>query len=323
MSSSRWNILSILIFSSLVSLCLSQTRNHNPNCKFEELPRNFDLESYLQFNEEFHIHGRYFANVSNPNHLITFNVKQKSYLRFYTSQHDSDVDLFLYTGKLTSIDNINPIATSTLHLFHEETLQHEVEKGDYTLNIHYFMSYVDLYTPTECETFYFEAAIVPSVTANSRLAKESGKENLPNWKIPSPLKTDAFVKISGYADADSSENPFLYRVDLAHRELPRIIKQYEFEIEGGHQKKWSLEATLGAEFLYGGSLEILLFDHSKSEDTLVLDCLNQHTCIAGHRMKINEHVLKASLSPGKYILAIFDRSNERTRDLDNPILFWN
>ena len=80
----------------------------------------------------------------------------------------------------------------------------------------------------------------------------------------------------------------------------------------GRSHLWHFQASLGFQFLSGGSLSLLL--RSASNNTPDARCyINSGDCYLGANVRMNENVLQELLQPGDYELWILDQTGEKVQ----------
>lgn len=147
------------MFKLFYLLFLYKVLSENLHCPFEELPKTLNSISYLDFNNEFHVHQPYLINLTEYQHEITFSLKKDSVFRIYIAPHDVDVDLWLYSISQNGQKIL--ITNSSLDIGTEEVIAKTLLVGNYSLSLPFFGYWMGNYIYQECDTIIVEMSIVP------------------------------------------------------------------------------------------------------------------------------------------------------------------
>lgn len=300
------------------------------NDRSDSLPDTLDSYSYLGVEKEFHTHNEFYVNFTEGDHDMNFTLTEESAFRIYVAPHnDWDIDLYLYDQNSPSW-----LAHSSLDFFTEEVIQRTLPAGTYRVRFNFLSA--SLFRPDsddgqvpECETLIMEASIVPTarVLARSSLFTcPQGGELLPPFTIKVSEDT-------GYSFKDSriwSSNTTSPVGNSPKHKYVRFLKGYDFTLPNvkGTSGLWRLEATLGSDFLVGGSLGVMLDLNGTSVET-ALDCASiwnptgdLPSCQLGVRGRLNEVVLRWVLeSDVVHTLWLYDIYGESDRTLSSCVPF--
>jgi len=319
----RWplNTYLLLLYFSLLLIepgILQQTKQPNSDggdphhkCSFEELPTHLNSLAYLTLDEEVHLHGEYRVNISEWEKQTYFELQRESVFRVYVAPHASDVDLWLYN--ITGEEAPPNIGHSSLNIGTEEVIRKTLPAGNYSIRFAFFGVWIGNYDPQECDTLVLELEIVPKDRLLSRTNpyRCPSQQTLPDISMQ-PLETGQSVTYNSDTNAPTT----IMNVRLASSTDPSavtFVKGYNFTIPSMQDRPlWKLEATLGTEFILGGSLSMLL--HLQKEAPII-DCTWLGNCTVGERHKINENILRTVLTPGDYTLWIIDSIGEKDSSL--------
>jgi len=185
----------------LLWICSISAQTHeDTQCDHEHIPASFDTISYLKFNKEFHVQGRFLINTNKLEEEIFFNLSTPSVIRAYIAPHEIDVDIWLYdyNGRIPVA-----IAHSSLDIGTEEVVFASLNAGNYSISLPYFGLWIGTYDPTQCETLTMEVAIEPQTVLASRVRNVAcgSSEVLPTVNIPtlsgSPFSYNSDTNQSG------------------------------------------------------------------------------------------------------------------------------
>ncbi|PRP79088.1 hypothetical protein PROFUN_13150 [Planoprotostelium fungivorum] len=314
----------VLIWVLIIGLCsIVEGRSQPNNCHYEEIPSTFDLPSYLGFNDEFHIQGEYYVNLTkgeyNGEHTITFKPRVDSLGRFYVAPHDADVDLWLYPDVWTPGANNRALKHSLSNL-HEETIEYQFTGGQtYTLRLNFFKAWMGLFQADECETILFEAQMIPLQTAKDRMKSlPTSQDHVPNG-LNFQMLPNAYHIGYQYDSSNELNNTNLAEIlqirsdSNSDYSKSRMVNQWLIQLPSNYDSTWLLEASVGAEFLYGGSFGLFIATGEYTQlGNIDLSCLDRGNCTVGHRRRMNEHSLSIELMSGRsYTLVLFDRTGQR------------
>lgn len=205
---------------------------------------------------------------------------------------------------------------------HEEAIQWTFDSGKtYTLRFNFFKAWVGLYEADDCETILFEAQIIPVDTVNSRLnALSSDTTNVPIllFNIPPANPQLGFIYDSSHPDNQSAASNKPLRINTNSDwdyNRQTIINSWMIRLPSQISQAWDFEASIGAEFIFGGSLALVVIPGIIEKDQIPnnLPCINTGNCTLGYRRRMNEHTVSVTLAAGgEYTLALFDRKGQRS-----------
>lgn len=303
-------------------LCISFAQNsqdyhsYYEGCKYEELPDSLNSISYLDFNDELHIHDEFYINTREYEKIINFTIRQSSAFRIYTAPHEMDADLYLYAANGTQI------GYSSLDIETEEVIRSNLTTGSYYIKFHFFGARIGVYQPTECDTLSVEIEIVPTSIINQRTASICPQQE------QFPI-LDFSIFTSGqdhyYYSTTLNGSVTQYNVrgpSTANKYDTRWAHSYNFTVPTSSSGKiWTMEVILGAEFIIGDSLGLLLTPKENNDLDVTCYADTSGTCEIGVNSRMNENTLKAALEPGQYSLWIYDMTGEKDTSLSPCIPF--
>jgi len=195
----------------------------------------------------------------------------------------------------------------------------ELTPGFYTLQLLYSGFIDNSQDATECSSLSMEIAIVPSGHVNdvahgfecpehdivpptdlfTRHLNEQRLEPLHYWN-------DSLV-VRGESSATHDRRRGI-RPDI------RVVAVYPLNLplpQNRTKRVWTLRASLGYDFLTGGSLGFALLAQDVAVDTHPHDCTHAAGCILATNTRKNEKTIVTSLAGGEYSLVLFDALGDR------------
>jgi len=274
-------------------------------CGFEPLPKSFNTLGYLDFNQEFHIHGEYLVDFTKFSQTITFNLTTKSSCRFTLAPQEMDIDLWLYSDKGTPMHSSLAVGT-------EEVIFADLDTGGYRLRFVYLAIGSGI-RAQECPTVLFEAAIVPVDRLTSRIQKFScpSKSDLPPESVGNQI-TAALASPDGEFEGAS---PYVW-IPTSGTQNINWIGSVTFTIPSHSANSlYSLEATIGYDFITGSSLGLMIQTGDHPSQLTPVQCSTAKGCWVGSNYRYNQHVLMTNLPPGNYTVWLFEVTAERSNHI--------
>eukprot|EP01114_Cavostelium_apophysatum_P014626 TRINITY_DN383_c0_g1_i1.p1 TRINITY_DN383_c0_g1~~TRINITY_DN383_c0_g1_i1.p1 ORF type:complete len:3487 (+),score=923.94 TRINITY_DN383_c0_g1_i1:225-10685(+) len=317
----------LLLFGSicLIGLLAQNNAVNDLYCNdLPHLPMTFDSMSYLEFDEEFHMHGEYRLNLAQSYQTIDFTLRQQSSVRFYTEPHEIDCDLWLFNQS----DPSDPITHSSLFVGTEEVIAKTLPAGSYRLKLNYFGFWLGTYDATDCDTMTVEFAIAPTSRVLDRVNSFNcpGSEKFPGFTVDASTVADgktiwysSQVNETGVLNAQQTPTP-------NQPNMIKYLKSYEINLPEMKDAStwWILDATLGFNFFTGDSVGFMI-DSTNTSATKpdMITCFQKNMCQVGTNVVLNEAKLHAILTPGKYYLWIFEKTGEKDPSLNvcSPFTF--
>lgn len=298
-------IFYIFLISCLWSLILGQDFSHDwraSNCKFEPLPTSFNSPSYLNFNNEFHLQGEYFVNITQTPLNIPFNLTVESTFKLYVAPHIVDVDLYLW--KISASGEASLLAASIDIGTEESIFKSSLDAGSYRLDLNFFGYTFGHYNPTQCDTITVEMAIAPRSTLISR-AQQFTCPAGPQFPT---IDFDTFPL--NYNSLRDEPNVVMNLNYTTQANIVKWAKSYQFTIPSSLHTLWNIEAIIGGDFFTAGSLGIMLQPYSNDTQPQ-LSCFRNKQCTLASNSRYNEVVLQSLITPGDYVLWIYENLDEK------------
>ncbi|EGC36415.1 hypothetical protein DICPUDRAFT_54646 [Dictyostelium purpureum] len=276
-------------------------RTSSESCPYQALPTTLDDLNFLGFNGDFHIHETYYYDFSSFQKSISFTLKEESAFRVYVAPHIVDIDLWLYQGSGTSINHTSDATQGS-----DESLYAKLGPGSYTLKFLFFGQ--NKGKKLDCPTIELEIAISPISVIESRLDQYKNvcppQQILPN--LPNNLE---ITKVPFVFDSDIDQTQIINLRDV-EKDTLTIVTQYNI-ILPSTQDKYSIDVTLGFDFLTGGSINVLLQEQSVSQPDKTFGCIKTNNCTIGVHTGKGHSNIRATLYPGTYTLYIIDQTYEK------------
>ncbi|KAN0043380.1 hypothetical protein ACTA71_011032 [Dictyostelium dimigraforme] len=280
-------------------------------CPYQALPDSFNDLNFLGFDGEFHIHETFYYNFKNFQKSITFTLTQKSAFRIYTAPHVVDIDLWLYNKS----DPTKAVA-HTSDMGGDENLYAELEAGDYSIKFLFFGQ--NKASQLDCTTITLEVAITPTSLIQSR----NQGFVCPNKAIL-PTISWTTLQNSGKLTYDSDVNQdgtTLNINDNGSSDLYKFNASIPFTLPQLNKiNKYSVDISLGFDFLTGGSLNVLIQSAELPPPSNLL-CLKDGNCTIGVHLSKSHSIIKTVLLPGDYIIWIYDQTQEKDLAIQLPCL---
>lgn len=121
------------------SSILGQDFSHDwraANCKYEPLPSSLNTVSYLNFNNEFHVQGEYFVNITQSPILVPFNISVQSIFKIYVAPHEVDVDIYLWR---INANGARTLLAASLDIGTEEAIFQNLIPGSYRFDLKFLI----------------------------------------------------------------------------------------------------------------------------------------------------------------------------------------
>ncbi|EFA77852.1 hypothetical protein PPL_09350 [Heterostelium album PN500] len=242
-----------------------------------------------------------------------FTLDTPSAFRFYVAPHVVDVDIWLYPNSGANKAPITHSADATPGA--DEVIYADLPAGDYKVRLLFFS--VIKAKNLDCPTLTIEAAITPTDTIKSR----TGNLNCPA-KSTFPNPQFNFDKGTFRYDSDVDEAGTLFNVIdtiAPGRNNITFFQQYPFTLPKGviSTDKWGIEITMGFHFLTGGSLGLLIQDAETPAPTSFA-CIKAGNCTIGVHTTKDHSTLKTVVTPGDYILYLYDQTQEKDASIMPP-----
>jgi len=295
-----------LVFCFFFTVAVCSTTTH---CTFEPLPKSFNTLGYLDFNQEFHIHGEYLVDFTKFSQTITFNLTTKSSCRFTVAPQEVDIDLWLYNDKGLSMHSSLAIGT-------EEVISADLEAGNYRFRLVYLALGSGIHI-SDCPTILFEAAIVPVDRLTSRIQKYS----CPTSSVFPPVSVgDLISSTLAGSDGEFAGTGTYVWIPSASTQGVIWLANVTFTIPSSTTNSlYQLETTIGYDFITGSSLGLMIQTGDHPAQLTPVQCSTANGCWVGSNYRYNQHVLMTNLPPGNYTVWLFEVTSERSSHITcNP-----
>ncbi|KAM9960930.1 hypothetical protein ACTFIW_010090 [Dictyostelium discoideum] len=271
-------------------------------CPYQALPDTLNDLNFLGFDGEFHIHETFYYNFKNFQKSISFTLLQKSAFRIYTAPHVVDIDLWLYNKS----DSSKAVA-HTSDMGGDENLYAELEAGEYFIKFLFFGQ--NKASQLDCTTITLEIAITPTSLVQTRMQDFGcpSKQILPTISWTTLQNTGKLTY-----DSDVNQDGTVLNInDIGSTDLYKFAANIPFTLPQSNTiNKYSVDVSMGFDFLTGGSLNVLIQSADLPAPTNLL-CLKDGNCTIGVHLSKSHSIIKTVLLPGDYSIWIYDQTQEK------------
>ncbi|KAK5576095.1 hypothetical protein RB653_007233 [Dictyostelium firmibasis] len=296
-----WGVSNVVVVES-AAINTNGGSTSDSYCPYQALPDTLNDLNFLGFNGEFHIHETFYYNFKNFQKSMAFTLSQKSAFRIYTAPHVVDIDLWLYNKS----DSTKAIA-HTSDMGGDENLYAELEAGDYFIKFLFFGQ--NKASQLDCTAITLEIAVSPTSLVQSRMQDFGcpSKQILPVISWTTLQNTGKLTY-----DSDVNQDGTVLNInDVGSNDLYKFAGSIPFTLpELDTINKFSVDVSMGFDFLTGGSLNILIQSADLPQPTNLL-CLKDGNCTMGVHLSKGHSIIKTVLLPGSYVIWIYDQTQEK------------